>query len=81
MKVNTLEYIKLRMMSYFENSAPKIQTFNHFMIMAGYSMLPDQKEIEKRELDELEIIKSSETYYEYDNMEQIDDFVLRDYET
>ena len=49
--------------------------------MAGYHILPDEKEIEKRELEELEIIKSSETYYDYDCIEEIDDEILRDYET
>ena len=80
-EVSLNEYKELREMVFIENTSPKNETFNHFMIMAGYHILPDEKEIEKRELDELEIIKSSETYYEYDNIEEIDDFVLRDYET
>ena len=80
-EVKSQEYKDLREMTFLENTSPKVETFNQFLCMAGYHILPDEKEIEQRELDELEIIKSSETYYDYDCIEDIDDFVLRDYET
>ena len=60
-EVKSQEYKDLREMTFLENTSPKVETFNQFLCMAGYHILPDEKEIEKRELDELEIIKSSET--------------------
>jgi len=80
-EVDSPEYKHLRDMVFIENTSPKVETFNQFLFMAGYHILPDEAEIEKRELDELEIIKSSETYYDYDCIEEIDDDLLRDYET
>ncbi len=80
-EVITQEYKDLRFMTFIENTSPKLETFNQFLYMAGYHILPDEKEIEQRELEELQIIKSSETYYDYDCIEEIDDAVLRDYET
>ena len=80
-EVQSQEYKDLRQMTFIENTSPKLETFNHFLLMAGYHILPDEKEIEKRELEELEIIKSSETYYDYECIEEIDDEILRDYET
>jgi hypothetical protein len=63
-----------------EQSTPNKECFQQFLFMAGYNIVADEVEISKRELETINLIKSSENYYDYDSIEDIDDSVLRDAE-
>ena len=75
------EYENLRKNVLTECTAPKDKILNEFLIMAGYKICPDLVEISKRELKTIELIKSSESYYDYDKIEEFDPCLLKDVET
>ena len=78
--INETAYKNLRKNIMIEQSTPNKECFQQFLFMAGYNIIPDEVEISKRELDTINLIKSSENYYDYDSIEDIDDSVLRDAE-
>jgi hypothetical protein len=75
------EYENLRKNVLTECTAPKDKILNEFLIMAGYKICPDLVEISKRELKTIELIKSSESYYDYDKIKEFDPCLLKDVET
>ena len=45
--------------------------------MAAYNIIPDKVQMSKRELSTINLIKSSENYYDYDSIELIDESVIK----
>ena len=78
--INDNAYKNLRKNIMVEQSTPNKECFQQFLFMAGYNIVADEVEISKRELETINLIKSSENYYDYDSIEDIDDSVLRDAE-
>jgi hypothetical protein len=78
--INDNAYKNLRKNIMVEQFTPNKECFQQFLFMAGYNIVADEVEISKRELKTINLIKSSENYYDYDSIEDIDDSVLRDAE-
>jgi hypothetical protein len=79
--IDTTPYKNLRKNIMVEYSTPNIECFQQFLYMAGYNIIPDEVEISKRELSTINLIKSSENYYDYDSIELIDESVIKDAES
>jgi hypothetical protein len=65
------EFTNLREHVLIERSSPLQQTFQKFLLLAGYSIEPDEKELSKREMDEFKLLISNNSYYNYENISRI----------
>ncbi len=78
--IKSNEYINLRNNVLIEQTTPIVETFQYFLNMAGYNILPSLNEIVNRDIEVLKLIKSSDIYYDYKSIDTIPDELLKDYE-
>ena len=63
-----------------EDTTPQEECLNQFFYMAGYDIKADTESISRRELATIKLMRSQENFYDYNQIESLDDFCLQDAE-
>ena len=73
-------YKQLRDDVMIEDTTPQEECLNQFFYMAGYDIKADMESISRRELATIRLMRSQENFYDYNQIESLDDFCLQDAE-
>ena len=79
-EIHTPEFQQLRRNVMVEKTSPLQQTFCRFLSLAGYTIEPEAREVRQRDLDAVEQVEASGSFYDYDKIAEVEWYEVNDLE-